>query len=304
MNILAIVVTFYPDRGLLENNISAFINDVDKVLIWENTPEDKKSQYRFIDNPKIEYCGDGVNSISHALNYAWKYAKANGYDYLLTMDQDSIWEGFNYFIKRTILDEKSPQGIWGPAIITDSKYVINDEYFYQTDITITSGMLIKTEVLNKLGGWNERFKVDCVDNEFCLKSKNLNIPIYQFRSSKTYLIQRYGAPRVVHFWKYSTTLRGDSAERLYSIFMNHIILFRLFPNYKSQRRDFKIYWINKIKWIFFFEEDRFKKLIAIIKGISAGLNCTLNEYYNYNSKEKQERGKDKLELLYDILIRR
>ena len=90
MKILAIVVTYYPEKNLLKKNINAFIEYVDKVLIWENTPESEKLSFRFIHDEKIEYCGDGINSISHALNYGWKYAKRNGYDYLLTMDQDSI----------------------------------------------------------------------------------------------------------------------------------------------------------------------------------------------------------------------
>lgn len=77
--ILAVVVTYYPDEELLTKNIQAFVNDVDKVLIWENTPESEKLNYRFIQNEKIEYRGDGVNSIARALNYAWRYAKEKGY---------------------------------------------------------------------------------------------------------------------------------------------------------------------------------------------------------------------------------
>ena len=100
--ILAIVVTYYPEKELLEKNVSAFINDVEKILIWENTPNDKKLLYRFLSDPKVDYCGDGVNSISHALNYAWKYAETNGYNYLLTMDQDSVFENFSLFIENTI----------------------------------------------------------------------------------------------------------------------------------------------------------------------------------------------------------
>ena len=100
--ILAIVVTYYPERDLLEKNISAYIEYVDKVLIWENTPEEYKLQYRFVEHKKVEYCGDGINSISHALNHAWKYAIENGYDYLLTMDQDSLWADFSSFLNNTI----------------------------------------------------------------------------------------------------------------------------------------------------------------------------------------------------------
>ena len=96
--ILAIVVTYYPEKDLLEKNVQAFINQVDKVLIWENTPSPDKLDYRFITHEKVEYHGDGINSISRALNYAWEYANENGYDYLLTMDQDSFFENFDYYV--------------------------------------------------------------------------------------------------------------------------------------------------------------------------------------------------------------
>ena len=94
MRILAIVITYYPEKELMEKNVSAFIDDVNKVLIWENTPESDKLKYRFIEHEKVEYCGDGINSISHGLNYGWHYANNGGYDYLLTMDQDSILINF------------------------------------------------------------------------------------------------------------------------------------------------------------------------------------------------------------------
>ena len=34
--ILAIVVTYFPEEKLLKENVNAFIDSVDKVLIWEN----------------------------------------------------------------------------------------------------------------------------------------------------------------------------------------------------------------------------------------------------------------------------
>ena len=51
--ILAIVVTYYPEKELLERNVQAFINRVDKVLIWENTPSPDKMSYRFISHEKV-----------------------------------------------------------------------------------------------------------------------------------------------------------------------------------------------------------------------------------------------------------
>ena len=55
--ILAIVVTYYPEKELLERNVQAFIDHVDKVLIWENTPSPDKLDYRFIEHEKVDQSG-------------------------------------------------------------------------------------------------------------------------------------------------------------------------------------------------------------------------------------------------------
>ena len=300
MKILAIVVTYKPDRDLLQHNVIAFINDVDKVLIWENTPEGEKLDYRFIDDPKVEYCGDGVNSISHALNFAWRYAKSNGYDYLLTMDQDSVWVNFSFFIHETILNQDCPRGIWGPAIVTDRQKIEFVNETVKTEVTITSGMILNIDMIHQLGGWNERFRIDCVDNEFCLKAKYFKVPIYQVRFTNAYLLQRYGIPRTVQFGKSTIVLRGDSPERLYEIYKSHIMLFRLFPFYRTPRYDFKVYWISKIKWSLLFEGQRVQRITAIVRGFIEGLGCKLDEYGMYNPQT--ERVGNKLLLCYDLLF--
>lgn len=44
--------------------------------------------------------GGGNLGLSHAYNEAWKYASENGYDYLMTMDQDSHWVGLDAYISQ------------------------------------------------------------------------------------------------------------------------------------------------------------------------------------------------------------
>lgn len=271
MRILAIVVTYHPEKDLLEKNISAFIEHVDKLLIWENTPEHEKLYYRFIHNDKVEYCGDGVNSISRALNYAWRFAVDNGYDYLLTMDQDSQWVDFKSFLSKTIDNPEVPRGIWGP----DSSGSDNYKDICRMDILITSGMLIETKLINIIGGWNEFFKIDCVDDEFCLRARSKGVNTYMFGG--LVLNQRFGIPRIARLLGHEAKLRNDSPKRLYSIYKNHVLLLRLFPEVKSIRKDFKVCWLPQIKWIFVFENDRFRKLFAIIRGIISGLTCDISK---------------------------
>lgn len=263
MKILAIVVTYYPEKELLEKNISAFINHVDKVLIWENTPEQEKLNYRFIEHEKVEYHGDGINSISHGLNYGWQYAKKYGYDYLLTMDQDSVFENFYFYLQQTIFNLDTPKGIWGPEAYGDKPKEI-----IESDKIITSGMLLSVELINRIGGWNEMFSVDCVDNEFCLRAKKDGIKTYIIGMSRLY--QRYGKPKKVTFWGRSNIINYDSPGRLYSIYKNYVLLMRLFPENTKLKKEFWDGWIPLIKWTVVFGDKPIENLFAIIRGIISG----------------------------------
>ena len=270
MKLLAIVVTYFPEKELLEKNVSAFINHVDKVFFWENTPEDKKQQYRFIDNPKIEYCGDGINSISHALNYAWKYAEKNGYDYLLTMDQDSVFENFDYYLECTIHNEKAPWGIWSPRIVSHDypKTISKTEGAVEMMSAITSGLLQKVSLITKIGGWNEGFAIDGLDDEYCFHAQRMGIKTFAIKNA--FLIQQYGHPQNAYLGGHSVTLSNYSPQRYYSIYLSHVQLSRMFPEQEIFKLILKEHWFGLIKWIFVFEDQRFKKLYKIISGIING----------------------------------
>ena len=71
-SVLAVIVTYNPDRELLHKNLDAFVDDVDRLLIWDNTPGTTGHDlYREFDQNKIVYIGKGNNcGISKALNFA------------------------------------------------------------------------------------------------------------------------------------------------------------------------------------------------------------------------------------------
>lgn len=267
--ILAIVVTYYPERELLEKSISAFIEDVDSVLIWENTPAKDKLSYRFIRHEKVEYCGDGTNSISHALNFAWQKARMSGYDYVLTMDQDSVWDDFHAYIEQTINNSNAPSGIWGPN--TYGENVLNEIQEYNK--LITSGMLLKVDLINIVGGWNELFYIDCVDDDFCLRANRKGIRSYMFGMCR--LHQQFGTPKPVSFLGHSAIISYDSPKRLYSIYKSHVILLRLFPEVKWVKTELWDFYISLIKWYVFCGANPIKNFIAIFRGVLSGLVCKI-----------------------------
>lgn len=268
MIILAVIVTYYPEQSLLRKNINAFIDYVDKVIIWENTPEADKFQFRFIQDDKVKYSGDGVNSISHALNYAWHYAQENGYDYLLTMDQDSVWENFQMY-KDIVESENDTGAIYCPNINNDPS-ICNPKQV--VEYGITSGMLVPVEVLNKIGGYDEQFTIDGIDLDFCLKAKYNGIKTWAFK--ECVLKQRFGQPiekKII--WK-TIQVTSYSTIRLYSIYKGHIILLRRYKVSKLlKRRLLKNYLYYVPRNILLFEKEKRKKISAIIKGIYSGMVC-------------------------------
>lgn len=268
--ILAVVVTYFPEKELLSKNIEAFIGNVDKVLIWENTPSDQCKNYRSICHEKVEYHGDGINSISHALNYAWQYAKNNNYTYLLTMDQDSCFENFPFYLKQTILNVNAPKGIYTPPL-EEIRTTANRD-FEEINRPITSGMLIHTALIEKIGGWNEDFKIDAVDDEFCLHAHSLNIKIFAVKG--VVMQHQLGDLVTRKFLGHTIALRNYSPYRLYGIYRNNIILIKRFPEFAYIKNDFKI-WLYNIVWILLFEGNKIRKLISIMRGCYAGLRKRL-----------------------------
>lgn len=272
--ILAIVVTYYPEKELLVRNVQAFIEHVDKVLIWENTPSPDKLDYRFIIHEKVEYFGDGINSISRALNFAWEYANEKEYDYLLTMDQDSYFENFDFYVAKTVLCENAPIGIWTPQM---NKEFVSSEY-EEIDIPITSGMLASVKIVNKIGGWNESYTIASVDDEFFLQAHQCKIKKYKVKDAS--LLQRFGITQVVTVFGHKLELRNYGPQRLYDIYRNNIILIRKYPKIDYLRKNFFHYWLKAIVLVFLFENQRFKKTAAIFKGILSGLRYKNEELRN------------------------
>lgn len=270
MRLLAVVVTFYPQKDLLDRNIKSFIGCVDKVLIWENTPITERSQYRFLKHEKIEYCGDDINSISHGLNYAWRYAGINGFDVLLTMDQDSEFMDFEAYWNTSISYLKSSTCLIGPYVSChDEKEVPKTLNSIDKNAhLITSGLLIPVKLLDAIGGYCEDFKIDGVDLDLCIRVRSLGADI--IRNSNGLLIQTFGTPYERKLFGKVFVGANYGCGRLYEIFYSHVILYKRYQSQLAYSM-LKIYLRHFVPRILLWENEKIQKVMAIIKGIYNGL---------------------------------
>lgn len=271
-SLLAVVLTYFPDKTLLLENVNAFIDYVDKVVIWNNTPNDvtHDSCKLAITSDKIIYKGIGENiGISKALNYVWNYAADKGYDYLLTMDQDSVWVNLESFMKQVLAFENKCN-IFGPEFKLNECCSIKEG-----DYRITSGMLIPIKVLNRIGGYCERFLIDGIDVELCYRAKQFGYKTY-YVSGAT-LRHHAGSHLECRFCGYNFISDGYSASRIYEIIRNHVWIYKKYDvKLVSFKYVFKHYYIEMPIKILLGENKKKEKIWAYFKGLFDGLCYGLN----------------------------
>ena len=313
--ILAVVITYFPEEEQLCRNISSFIDDVDGILIWENTPADQAPKYRFVQNPKIIYMGEGNNvGIAKAFNLALSYATDKGYEYMMTMDQDSSWGNFSWY-KSAIVDNFSmPNALFGPereiqpSKIEDFKSTIDrnttivlhkvihqkntqivDNFEKNVDKSesceqiklvknmslINSGMLAKTAVLNQLGGYWKQLFVDGIDEELMCRAKSMGIDAYLVQGAVFH--HKLGYPVKKKFFGKEYTVPGYSKERLYDRFRSIYMIRRKYPEMTEVNDRLEEDWLkNAPLRILMGADHRFAKLWAIIKGTHDGKHASID----------------------------
>ena len=113
--IAAIVVIYHPRIEDVLDNIRSYYFAVDKMLVWRNSPE------TFTIPPDLEektiLLGDGRNEyIAKPLNAALEWCGHNGYEYLLTMDQDSRWDNAGHFVSKALSFQENNVALFYSAV--------------------------------------------------------------------------------------------------------------------------------------------------------------------------------------------
>lgn len=280
--ILVVVVLYNPDVLRLKKNIEAYSKHVKTVLLWENMPSDVAQPLRLLEGENFVYYNAGANlGISKALNYAWNYARKNDYTHILTMDQDSVFESFEVFLKAALLKMDEENCIIGP--IPNCSHIgkgafVTPPYGH----IITSGMFMKVNILNWLGGYNENLFVEAIDVDICYRAISRGIKVYYYDGAN--LNQTYGDYNVKKVMGHLIYSANYSPWRLFYIFRNHYLIYR---HFNRPRKLFKLiinYYYVYLKGIIFVENEKIPKIYAIIKGSLYGCLISLAKNYDFKNR--------------------
>lgn len=179
MKVLAGIVLYNPDVERLQENLRAVNEQVDKVLLIDNGSSNLSKIKCASDNENYSLILNKENmGIAHALNQILNYCIQNGYDWFLTLDQDSVAnrclvENYSSFLKShpKINCSCITSNIIDRNFRREEKYNNNSGYKL-INYCITSGSMMNANILYSIGGFDDQMFIDKVDTEICIRMVN------------------------------------------------------------------------------------------------------------------------------------
>lgn len=276
-NIACIIVSYNPDNGLIRC-FDSLISQVDKIIIVDNgsNAESLKIVNGLKDsfNEKVDVILNNENvGIATALNNGIKQALKQGYKWIITSDQDSkasenmVSEMFRVYNSLPTEEQSKVMSIF-PNFIDERIETINDNeenLFEYVDAEITSGNLLKSEVFDIAGFFDDSLFIDMVDTDYCMRLNELNIKMIKVKTAILY--HNLGDSQRVKGLFGSFNTSNHSALRRYYMTRNRLYTWKKYKNLNSftLNRDKKIFCKEFVK-IILGENDKINKVKMIYKG--------------------------------------
>lgn len=284
------IVTYNPEMKRLEENINAIIGQVEEVILLDNASANiEEIEKKWADNLKITIIKNEENrGIATALNQIMDYSLKKGYQWTLTLDEDSVVP--EDIIERYMdyMDRENTAMI--VPIICDrvmNEFDIKEEIdsaYTLVEKAITSGTLMQNQIWKEVGGFTEELFIDYVDFDYCMKVRLAKYDIVRVNSVK--LSHELGNASEIKLFAFLEKLCKDgsewkrrfselryttnhSPERVYYLTRNQYYYIKHYGPYfdaKKLEKGMRVGWVIKI----LFEKDKIKKWKAIRNGIKDG----------------------------------
>lgn len=272
-HIITGIITYNPNLNILKQNIISIANQCSKIVIVDNASKNITAIKEFVKNydKKIEIiCNSTNRGIAEALNQAMNYGITQEYEWMLSLDQDSVCpDGYiedmiHYFYVEDNI------AIVAPLIIERNVGIVghNPTNIYAIVRTcITSGAFTKISCWKEVGGYDVKMFIDSVDFEFCYRIRKSGYKVLQ--TSSVRLEHSLGEGRLVNFLWFKIRDNEHNAFRCFYIAQNNIYypkkhklwLHLIRGNFRN---------LKQLFMVILYEKDKTEKIQAIIRGWKSG----------------------------------
>lgn len=267
MKVIASIVTFNADMERLKQNIEAILPQVEEIVVVDNGSKNlhdvEKLIKGYINIHLITECKN--LGIAKALNDAFKYAESKSYDWVFTLDQDSVT--VSDCVATLLHSANNNTGIIC-AHAVDRNFHSNDERkmdkgVRDVDACITSGSLTSIKAWKDCGGFDEQMFIDWVDWDICYAMRVKGYRI--LKSYYTNIIHELGTDtKSFHIFGHEYLILNRSPFRYYYVFRNRIYLARKYSFLSMTKQ--KYYNFRDFLIAMIFESHKLSNLRAMYKG--------------------------------------
>lgn len=270
--IAAGIVLYNPELKRLEENIGHIASQVDCVLLFDNGSANINEIEALVRQMphNISLIKESKNiGIASGLNRLCGYAKKQGYQYVITLDHDSVCPVD--LIKVLSEDLRPDVAVVGPNVIYrgNESFAVRKSEVESVDWVITSASLTSLVAWQKIGGFDEKLFIDGVDRDFCIRAKRNGYLI--LKDYRAELLHELGNLKCRKVFGRTVYVTNHSPLRKYYMVRNVVYLDRK----HGEKRRFAVIVKNFTKTLL-FEDKKIEKIRAMAKGIREGHEMTVS----------------------------
>lgn len=271
--VIAGIVTYNPDIERLKNNINAIVGQVNEIIIVDNGSFNVADICNLLTD-KINIIRWKKNKgIAAALKAIMDYSIKRGYQWALSIDQDSVVQNglIDAYLECANSREYVNTGLFTCLIkdrnFEDKKHEYQNDKVVKVDACITSAAFCNVDKYKSIAGYDESFFIDCVDFDICYQLRDAGYDICRINYTGLLHEVGHGENRRFLFWK--IVVYHHHAKRVFTISRNMILLWKKHPKIFGLHRLIKKE-LALFARIVLYEDEKRAKLCAFIKGIQSG----------------------------------
>lgn len=290
-NTAAVIITYNPNVDF-EQRLQSLVSQVKQICIVDNAsnPDERAMIGKLLADEStniVAYFNSENLGVAEGLNIGIKHCLEQGFDWVVTLDQDSsvssdfllqaaatfaiasqnddrvvsISPSLFPYIKENLKVDLQSKEVSNPSSTIDCKYEI-------VHTCLTSGNILLLNVVLELGFFDKHLFIDHVDHDFCFKLNKNDYKI--IKAINCVLFHDIGIPTPHKLFFKTFQTRNHTPLRIYYIFRNSLFMYARYMSTEPRwvLYDFRTNLCNRLLKILLWENKKIEKIRYAVRGIA------------------------------------
>lgn len=278
MHICAGIITYNPTLTDVSTCLEALCNQVERVIIVDNASKNVKSLQEIVSKyANVTLVKNSQNiGFAKALTQVFEWAKSQGFNWVLTLNDDSVVPSNMISEYKKILEnqgslvnQKNAKNSKIAIVCSLLKNRLDGTILHSKcheDECITSGSLTSVEAWAKIGGFDEWLEIDGVDFDFSRRLVRAGWKIVECQN--VIMEHQIGKARSINLIIKHPIVWNHNANRKYYIARNMQVVDYKMGTYSYVKSLRAV--VRDMIFVALWEKNKFAKIRAMIRGFKDG----------------------------------